>query len=260
MTQLIFDEKISRQLEANYSRRDFQRRRQLVKDAVRAEPGERILDVGCGPGFYVSELLDKVGSTGMVVGIDISADMLAMATRRCEGHDNVAFHQASATSLPVDGSSFDAAISVQVLEFVEDVDAALGELNRALRPGGRLVLWDVDWSTVSWHSELPDRMSHLLRVWDGHLSHPSLPRTLAARLRSAGFEGIGVDAHAFTATEYTQESYAVSILPAIARYVTGREGITEEEARSWASEQHALGQLGKFFFTCVQFSFTATRG
>jgi ubiquinone/menaquinone biosynthesis C-methylase UbiE len=259
MSQLVFDEKLSRQLEANYSRRDFQRRRRLVEDALSAQTGERILDVGCGPGFYVSALLDVVGSTGMVIGIDISADMVAMATKRCESRPNVAFHQASATKLPVEDSSFDAALSVQVLEFIDDVDAALAELHRALRPGGRLVVWDVDWSTVSWHSDRPDRMSHVLRVWDNHLSHPYLPRTLAPRLTSVGFEGIAFGAHAFTTIEYDQESYAVSILPAIARYVAGQDGITEDEAQSWASEQRALGENGRFFFTCLQFSFTATR-
>src|SRR5690348_6881251 len=259
MSQLVFDEKLSRQLEANYSRRDFQRRRRLVEDALSARSGERILDVGCGPGFYVSALLDVVGPTGSVIGIDISADMVAMATKRCEGHHNVAFHQAPATKLPLDDSSFDAALSIQVLEFVSDVDAALAELHRVLRPGGRLVVWDVDWSTVSWHSDRPDRMSHVLRAWDNHLSHPYLPRTLASRLKSAGFEGVAFEAHPFTTLEYDHESYAVSILPAIARYVAGQDGITQEEATSWASEQAGLGESGRFFFTCLQFSFNATR-
>ena len=45
--------------------------------------------------------------------------------------------------------SFDAALSVQVLEYVDDIAAALGEIHRALRPGGRVVLWDVDWATLS---------------------------------------------------------------------------------------------------------------
>jgi arsenite methyltransferase len=259
MSQLVFDEKLSRQLEANYSRRDFQRRRELVQDALHAQPGDRILDVGCGPGFYVAALLDRVGSGGAVVGIDISPDMLAIAAKRSEGYANVGFHQTSATSLPLDDASFDAALSIQVLEFVEDVDAALAELHRVLRPGGRLVLWDIDWSTVSWHSDRPERMSHVLRVWNNHLSHPCLPRTLAPRLRSAGFADIAVEAHAFTTIEYDQESYAVSILPAVARFVAGQDGITEEEAQSWASEQRALGEAGRFFFTCLQFSFTATR-
>lgn len=259
MSQFVFDEKLSRQLESNYSRRDFQRRRRLVHEALGAQPAERILDVGCGPGFYVAELLERVGPTGAVVGVDMSAAMLGLAAMRCEGHTNVAFREASATSLPVDGSTFDAALSVQVLEFVEDVDAALAELHRALRPGGRLLVWDVDWSTVSWHSSDPERMARVLRAWDGHLSHPSLPRTLAARLRSSGFEGVTAEGYTFATTELSPDSYAGSIMPGIAQYVSGRAGITDEEAQSWAADQHALGELGQFFFACIQFCFTAIR-
>jgi len=59
MGRLVFDEKLSRQLESNYFRRDFQRRRHLVQEALAAQPGDRVLDVGCGPGFYVAELLDR---------------------------------------------------------------------------------------------------------------------------------------------------------------------------------------------------------
>jgi hypothetical protein len=54
----------------------------------------------------------------------------------------------------------------------------------------RLVVWDVDWSTVSWHSADPDRMRRVLAIWDGHLADPCLPRTLAAGLRSVGFGDI----------------------------------------------------------------------
>jgi arsenite methyltransferase len=49
------------------------RRRRLVREALGVAPGERVLDVGCGPGFYVAELLEQVGATGSVVGVDASA-------------------------------------------------------------------------------------------------------------------------------------------------------------------------------------------
>jgi ubiquinone/menaquinone biosynthesis C-methylase UbiE len=259
MSQLVFNEKLSRQLEANYSRRDFRRRRQLVHEALGAQPGERVLDVGCGPGFYVAELLERVGPAGAVVGVDISPDMLGLAEKRSEGHDNVELRQAPATSLPVEDSSFDAALSVQVLEFVEDVDKALAEMYRALRPGGRLVVWDVDWATVSWHSTDPERMARVLHAWDAHLAHPSLPQTLASRLRSVGFDGIAAEGHTFATTELTPESYGGATLPSIAQYVMGRGGITEEEAQSWEAEQRELGDRGEFFFACIQFCFSATR-
>ena len=190
MSQLVFDDDLANQLETLYRTRDVLRRRRLVREALGAAPGERVLDVGCGPGFYVAELLEQVGATGSVVGVDASPQTLALARRRTQGQDNVALHQADATALPVADASFDRALSVQVLEYVSDPAAALAELHRALRPGGRLVVWDVDWSTVSWHSADPDRMRRVLAVWDGHLADPCLPRTLAARMRSAGFGDI----------------------------------------------------------------------
>lgn len=99
----------------------------------------------------------------------------------------------------------------------------------------------------------------MLRAWDGHVSHPSLPRTLAARLKSAGFEDIAAEAYSFITTEFTLESYGCSIMPSIARYVAGVDGITEDQAQSWAAEQRELGAAGEFFFACMQVCFTATR-
>src|SRR6202022_3126438 len=133
MSQLEFDEKTARDLDLLYRTRDVLRRRQLVRDALAVAPGERVMDVGCGPGFYVAELVEQVGPDGSVVGIDSSPAMLAVAAHRCEGHENVAFHEADATSLPVEDASFDAVVSVQVLEYVEDVPVALAEMHRALR-------------------------------------------------------------------------------------------------------------------------------
>lgn len=259
MSQLVFDDDLSRRLESMYSKRDFQRRRRLVLDALSARPGDRVLDVGCGPGFYLAELLETVGPQGAAVGIDGSTEMLGLAEQRCEQYPNAVFHVADANSLPVDDASFDAALSVQVLEYVGDVDQALAEIHRALRPGGRVVVWDTDWSTVSWHSADAERMASVLKAWDAHLSHPSLPRTLARRLRSVGFDGVTAEAHAFATVEFSPESAAVSLMPAIEKYVAGREGMTEEEARSWAEEQRELGERGEFFSAAIQFCFTATR-
>ena len=82
MSQLEFDESTARMLEALYGTRDVLRRRRLVRDALGVAAGERIIDVGCGPGFYVAELLEHVGSEGSVVGIDSSRPMLAGAAHR----------------------------------------------------------------------------------------------------------------------------------------------------------------------------------
>jgi SAM-dependent methyltransferase len=260
MGQIVFDENIARQMETLYRTRDVRRRRALVSGALGAQAGERVLDVGCGPGFYVEELLDVVGPSGAVVGVDASPQMLAVAAKRCERFANAAFHEGDATALPVDGASFDAALCVQVLEYVADPTVALAQMHRALRPGGRVVVWDIDWATLSWHSEDPDRMERVLLTWDEHLTHPSLPRTLAARLRAAGFSKVSAEGHVFTTTEFDPEAMGTGVvLGLVEQYVAGRPAVGPQEAAAWAAEQHELGERGELFFSVTQFCFTAAR-
>jgi ubiquinone/menaquinone biosynthesis C-methylase UbiE len=259
VSQLVFDEETGKQLEALYRIGDAVRRRRLVRAALAAGPGERIIDVGCGPGFFLAELVAEVGPEGFIVGVDASPQMLSLAARRCEGHDNVVLHQADATSLPVEGSGFDVALCVQVLEYVPDVSGGLAELHRALRPGGRVVIWDIDWATVSWHSLDPARLERILRSWDKHLAHPSLPRVLAPALRAAGFGQVEMQAHSFASTEFDPETYGVALAPVIRSFVVGRGDIAEHEASAWAAEQQELGKRREYFFSCTQFCFKATR-
>ena len=259
MSQLEFDRRLVERLERLYATRDMLRRRELVRAALGARAGDRVLDVGCGPGFYVTELLETVGREGSVVGVDASADMLAVAAQRAEGRGNVTFHQAEATSLPVPDAGFERAVCVQVLEYVRDVPAALSQMHRALRPGGRVLVWDVDWATVSWHAIDRQLARRVLTAWDKHLTHPCLPRTLAAQLRDAGFANVRMDAHAFATAELIPDAYGGSLVPLLEQYVAEQGGMSQEEAKAWADEQRELGDRGEFFFAVTQFCFTATR-
>ena len=259
MSQLQFDTDAARRIEALYKIRDAVRRRGLVREALGAFLGERILDVGCGPGFYCLELSETVGSSGSVVGVDSSPAMLELARARCAGRDNVGLVEGEATALPVESGTFDCAVCVQVLEYIPDVDTALAELHRALRPGGRAVVWDVDWATVSIFSRDTALTGRVLRAWDEHLTHPSLPRTLGARLRSAGFEDVRVGAHAFAASGCDPETYGAGLAPIIATFVAGRQAIGEMDAAAWGTEQGELMERDEFYFAITQFCFTATR-
>jgi arsenite methyltransferase len=259
MSQLEFDEGTSRRLEALYQIDDAVRRRKIARKALGARPGERILDVGCGPGFFCVELLEEVGDGGQVTGVDASDQMLELASRRCAQAGNVAFRRADATSLPVEDASVDAALCVQVLEYVADYPVALAELSRSVRPGGRVVVWDTDWATVSWHSNDPSRMQRCLAAWDEHLAHPSLPSRLAAALRSAGFDDVRTAAHTFAATAWDAGTFGVSLIGLIADFATGRNNLTAAETEEWAAEQQQLGERGEFFFSYTQFCFTGVR-
>jgi arsenite methyltransferase len=257
--QLAFDEETGKQLEKLYRIGDAVRRRRLVRAALGATPGERILDVGCGPGFYCAELAEEVGSGGAIMGLDASPQMLALAATRCEEHGNVAFATADATSLPVEDRSFDGAVCVQVLEYLPDVAAGLRELYRALRPGGRLVVWDVDWATLSWHSTDRARMQRVLKAWDTHLEHRSLPRTLAPAMRSVGFDRVEMEAHPFATADFNPDTYGAANVALISSFVAGRNGVSADEAKGWADEQRELGRRREFYFACLQFCFKGIR-
>jgi SAM-dependent methyltransferase len=259
MTRVEFDQGIVKGLERLYATRDVMRRRALVHAALGAQHGERVLDLGCGPGFYIAELLDTVGPEGSVVGVDRSLDMLAAAAQRVAGRPNVEFHDGTAASLPLADADCDRALSVQVLEYVEDVPAALAQLYRVLRPRGRLVLWDVDWGTVSWHAVDRDLMRRALGAFDKHLVHPSLPHTLSAQLRAAGFENVQMDAHAFATNELSPETYGGSLVSMLGSYVVQHDLISREDASRWRDEQRRLATEGQFFFSVTQFCFAATR-
>ena len=259
VAQLEFDAETSKRIEAAYSSRDVLRRRALVREAIGAKPGQRILDVGCGPGFYVAELAAEVGAGGSVVGVDDSDAMLALAAHRNEDAANVEFLEGDATALPVADGDFDAALSVQVLEYVADLPRALAEIHRALHPGGRVAIWDVDWTTLSMRTSEPARMRRVLDVWDDHLTHVSLPRTLTAQLRAAGFADVSMAGHSFATNELSAETYGGFLVGFVEQFAIDRETLPADEVRAWADEQRALAERGEFYFALIQSLFSATR-
>ena len=148
---------------------------------------------------------------------------------------------------------------MQVLEYVPEIDVALAEMCRALRPGGRVVIWDVDWTTLSLRTVDPGRMRAVLDAWDEHLTHVALPRTLTAELRSAGFEDVRMQAHAFATNELGPDSYGGFLVPFMEQFALDREAVAEDEVRAWGDEQRELAARGEFYASVTQFLFTGTR-
>jgi arsenite methyltransferase len=133
-------------------------------DLGRIEPGSVVLDLGCGAGTDLLVAAQMTGSAGHVIGVDMTSAMLERARQSATemGLDNVELHEALIEALPLDDASVDVVISNGVIDLVPDKDAVLDEIDRVLRPGGRLQLAD-----VVIHREVSEDARKRIDLWTG---------------------------------------------------------------------------------------------
>jgi ubiquinone/menaquinone biosynthesis C-methylase UbiE len=227
--------------------------------AFSPRPGERVLDVGSGPGFLVTAIFEAVGTSGSVCGVDISEPLLDAARSQFRHHSGIEFRHGDATQLPYPAGEFDAVVSTQVLEYVPDVDAALAEFNRVVRTGGRVALLDTDWDSIVWHSPDRVRMNRILEAWEKHAADPHLPRTLANRLHRAGFRLTTQEIIPLFNANYDPNTYSNRMIDLIVPFVTGPGGIDSDEAEAWARDLRKHGERGEYFFGLNRYFFLAEK-
>jgi arsenite methyltransferase len=130
----------------------------------RIEPGSVVVDLGCGAGTDLLIAAQMTGSAGRVIGVDMTATMLDRAHQSATemGLGNVELHESLIEALPLDDASVDVVISNGVIDLVPDKDAVLDEVDRVLRPGGRLQLAD-----VVIHREVSEDARKRIDLWTG---------------------------------------------------------------------------------------------
>lgn len=177
-----------------------------------AGPGDRVADIGCGPGSFAGVLAGAVGPRGEVVGVDPSAPMIEYAARHSGTLPNCRFELGAAQSLPLPDAQFDVVTSTFAMHHIAERqrNTALGEMFRVLTPGGRLMLVDahasggVRGSVLQFMARLAAQRSH-----HGHADADPLAavdlRRYREPLRAAGFDTI----------TFTAGSFATGILTAV---------------------------------------------
>lgn len=259
MTNIQFDSEVSRQVEAVYITPDVIEQRKVVRATLALQPGERVLDIGVGPGLLAAEMAAEVGPDGAVCGIDISEDMLAIAKTRAQvaGSAALELRSADANHIPYPDESFDAVVATQVFEYLEDIPGALAQVHRVLQPGGRVLLLDTDWDSIVWHSSDVDRMQRVLDVFEDHLVDPHLPRTLRTSLERADFVVSPPQVLPLFNVGYDRNTYSAGLLEIIAGYVANLDGLAPGEPTAWADDQRTLGN--EYFFSVNRYLFPATK-
>jgi SAM-dependent methyltransferase len=271
-----FDDATSMRLERIYLTPDVCAQRAVFVDDLGATSGQSVLDLGCGMGLTTLALAEAVGAAGSVVGVDVAAPMLALASRRLAAFPCARVLSADVVQLPFEAATFDCALAVQVLEYVTDVDAALRELVRVLKNGdsggGRAVIVDTDWASCVWASSDDARMERVIGAWNEHIPHPQLPRTLRQRMLAAGFRNVQVHARPIvnvpksaqtpSAAEKQEQvsascpdCYSIGMMDLIAPFAIGRNGLTAADLDAWRADLLERNASGDYFFSLNRFAF-----
>ncbi len=119
--------------------------RSRLRETLEPAPGEQVLEIGPGTGYYTADLAEWIGPRGKLEIFDVQQEMLDHTTRRVaeRGLENVAATQGDARELPYHDQSFDAVVLITVLGEIPDQDAALREVARVLKPDGRLIVGEL---------------------------------------------------------------------------------------------------------------------
>lgn len=175
--------------------------------------GETVLDLGSGGGFDCFLAAERVGKSGRVIGVDMTAEMVARARENARkgGYRNVEFRLGEIEHLPVADNSVDAVISNCVINLVPDKMEAFRETFRVLKPGGRLMISDIVLS-----AELPAAIKESIAAYVGCLSGAMLREEYLAAVKKAGFQKVNiVKEDVFPAELITSDPAAKAIIESL---------------------------------------------
>ena len=225
--------------------------KQSSYEKMRLQPGQHVLDLGCGPASDTITLAGFVGEGGRVVGVDYDAEMIAIARQKAEeaGVSSYVSHDVhDAAQLPYADNTFDSCRSERVFQHLPDPEKALAELVRVTKPGGWVVLGDADWGSVHYYSSLPAIEAKLNATYaDKGALHPIIGRQLHHMMTRLGLVSVTAIPTSLGFNQFATASFVTSLEKRIKE--RGLEGgyFTAAEYEQFIAEQKTLDAQGNFF-------------
>lgn len=217
-------------------------------------PGQRVLDVGSGPGHTTFELARRVNPGGKVTGVDINAEFIKRSSARSHDHAlAIEFVHSGFPPLPFPDSSFDRVFCKNVLEYVDSAADTVAEMARVAAPGAIVVATDSDWDMLALDigeeaRELSDRV--LTAAKSIAIKEPRIGRRLRSIFMSAGLSDVFVEIMA--GADVAGRSLPM-LKESLARYARDSGKVSSEDTARWLQLVEGAIRSGKFLFVLPQF-------
>lgn len=214
-------------------------------------PGAVLLDVGCGTGDDVRALAARVAPGGRVIGIDASAAMIDEARRRgAPGAGD--FRVGDATRLDLPDDAADGARAERTLQHLDSPEAAVTEMVRVVRPGGRVVLAEPDWATLVVDPCDPALGWELARAASERVRSGTVGRRLRGMLVAAGLADVEVAARVLLVPDAARARLLFDLDGALERAVAAGR-VARGDADSWRSDVDRAAEEGRHLAAMTAF-------
>ena len=209
--------------------------REAYLDLLDIGPDQQVLEIGCGSGVVLRDIARRLGPSGIATGIDPSASLLEIArdlAQRDGQAERIRLHQGDALALPFADATFDVVLAVTVLIHIPGGAAAVPEMVRVTRPGGRIAVFDRDNdSLIASHPDRALTRRIVAAGADASAADSWLPRRIPGLFAKAGLSDIRT--RGFTTLERDPAGFYGHNLARFAALARDVGAITEAEHRSW---------------------------
>ncbi len=230
-------------------------------DTMQIAPTASVLDMGCGTGLAARAIAGHAGFRGSVTGIDLSAHLVAVASRLAGEQgvgQRVTFQSGDVRRLPFADASFDAVVAHTLISHVPGPLAVLQEAARVLKPGGTIAVFDGDYASLTFdQADEAKAVADDAKLIRAVVANPRLMSQMPRLLRDAGLVLSASFSHVLA--EVGRADFWLSAIDTFRRLLPLAGAMSDAEAAAWAAAQHAASDAGVFFGRCNYHTFLARR-
>jgi ubiquinone/menaquinone biosynthesis C-methylase UbiE len=257
-----FDENVARQLHLLFGTEALKKLRKTYFDLFDVRAGDHVLDVGCGTGANAIALVEYMEGNCTVDGLDSSEAMLAIGRKNLQNFphaEKITLHSGDAHRLPFADRSFDCAMVIQVLEYSKEPARLLQEIQRVLRPGGKVLVADTDWDTIVWNSNQKEKTRRIVVLWSDHEADGWQGRRIPELLRRSSFRNIQGGVYTISESSFAETDYSFLVTQIIVDYLVRAEKMSQAELDDWMADLKRKDREGHFYFSLNRYAFIGYR-